>query len=71
LPLLGFFFGGGGNVLHIRTGLRQDVMEVVAQADEGEAFVQEFAYAGGAEEEEAQDHFVFAGFRDKLVGGGA
>ena len=53
LSLLGFFFGSGGYVFHVSAGLGQDVVEVVAQADESEAFVEEFADAGGAEQEEA------------------
>ena len=46
-------------------------MQVIAQADEGETFIEEFSYARGAEQEEAEDDFVFAGFGDQFVGGGA
>ena len=71
LPSLAFVFCGGGDVLHVGAGLSQDVVQVVAEADEGEAFVEEFADARGAEQEQAQDDVVLAGFGDQLVGGGA
>ena len=50
--------------------MREDVVEVVADADEGESFLEEFADAGGAEEEQAEDDVVLAGVLDQALGGG-
>ena len=69
LPLLGFVLRGGGDVFHVGAGLGEDVVKVVAEAHEGEAFVEEFADAAGTEEKQAEDHFVLARFDDELVGG--
>jgi hypothetical protein len=50
LPGRAFFFA---NVLHVGdvgSGLGQDVVQVVADADQGESLVQEFADTRGAEQ---------------------
>ena len=48
-PALAFFLGDAFDVFYIGTCLGEDVVEIVANADEGETFVEEFADAGGAE----------------------
>jgi hypothetical protein len=39
----------------MRAGLGEDVVEVVADADEGEALVEELGDAGGTEEKDAEN----------------
>ena len=68
---LPFFLRTGFHVLHVGTGLRQDVVQIVTDADEREAFFQEFADAGGSEQEQAQDDVVALRSSPKLIGGGA
>ena len=46
------------------TGLRQDVVQVVADTDEGESFVEEFLDARCAKEKHAQRHVVLLGGGD-------
>ena len=54
----------------VGSGLGQDVVQVVADADEGESFFEEFADACGAEQEQAEDDVVLAGVLDQFLGGG-
>jgi len=51
LPGLAFFYGCLFHVVHVGAGLGQDVVQIVADADEGESLFEEFADARGAEEE--------------------
>ena len=51
-------------------GLREDVMEIVADADEGKTFVEKFADARCAEEEKSEDDIIFAGGFDQTLRGG-
>jgi hypothetical protein len=60
LPALSFFLGDGLHVVDVGAGLREDVVQVIAYADECEAFFQEFAHAGGAEQEDSEYHVIFA-----------
>src|SRR5579863_2064553 len=60
-PARALVFRDGLHVLHVGAGLRKDVVQVVAEADEGEPFLQELAHARGAEQEQAQDHAVLLG----------
>src|ERR1700728_4580618 len=46
------------HILHIGAGLREHMVEIVAEADERESLVEEFADARGSEQEQAQDHVV-------------
>jgi hypothetical protein len=48
LPGFAFFFCYVFHVVDVGSGLGQDVVEVVADADEGEALFEELADAGGA-----------------------
>ena len=41
-----------------RPGLREDVMEIVADAEEAEALLEELGHARGAEQEDAEDDVV-------------
>jgi len=70
-PALPLCFGDVLDVFYVRSSLREDVVKIVADADEGEAFVEKFADAGGSEEEEAEDDTVFARSGNELFGGGA
>jgi len=53
LPGLAFLFGNIFHVGHVGACLGQHVVQVVADADEGESLFQEFTHASGAEEEDA------------------
>src|ERR1700691_27221 len=70
LPGFAFFLGDIFHVGDVGSGLGEDVVEIVAHADEGEAFFQKFADARGAEQEQAQDYVVLAGVFDQLFCGG-
>jgi len=50
-PGLAFFLGDFFHIAYLRAGLRQDVVQVVANADEGETFFQEFTNPGGTKQE--------------------
>ena len=49
LPGLAFFFRDAFHVFHVGAGLGQHVVQVVADADEGEALLEELADPRGAE----------------------
>src|SRR3954469_13785826 len=55
---LALFFGDRFYRFHVLAGLRQNVVQIVAQADQREALFQELAHAAGAEQEQAQNHIV-------------
>src|SRR5215813_8086610 len=69
-PGLGFFLGDFLQVGHVRTGLREHVMQIVADADESETLVQEFADSRGAKEEQTENYVVLARVFDQALGGG-
>jgi len=66
-PEFAFFFGDFFEVGDVRAGLRQDVMQVVANADEGKTFVQKFTDARCAEEEKSEDDIIFASCFDQTL----
>ena len=70
LPSFSFFLRDVFHLVHVGAGLGKDVVQVVSNADEGESLFQEFADAGGAEEEESENDFVLAGVLDEFLGGG-
>src|SRR4029077_3956039 len=70
-PALPLCFGDVLDVFYVRSSLSEDVVKIVADADEGEAFVEKFGDSGGSEEEEAEDDTVFARSGNELFGGGA
>src|SRR6266436_8885589 len=65
LPGLSFFFGDVFHVAYVGACLGQDVMQVVADADEGESLFEELAHASGAEQEESKDKIIFARMVDE------
>src|SRR6516165_11804194 len=69
-PGLGFFLGDFFQVGHVRAGLREYVMQIVADADESETLVQEFADSRGAKEEKTENDVVLARVFDQALGGG-
>src|SRR6266478_5572351 len=69
-PELAFFFGDFLQVGDVCASLREYVMEIVANADEGKTFVEKFADARCTEEEESQDHVIFVGGFDQTLRGG-
>ena len=52
------------------SGLGEDVVQIVADAEERESLVEEFPDAAGSEEEDAEDNAIFLGVGDQLVGRG-
>src|SRR5579863_6933612 len=70
LPGFPFFLRNLFHVVNIRTSLREDVVQVVADADEGEAFFQELADSRGAEQEQAKDYVVLVRVVNQLFCGG-
>ena len=71
LPAFSFFLGDFFHVTYVGASLGQDMVKVVSDADEGETFFQEFAYAAGTEEEESEDDVVFARVIDQFLGRGS
>src|SRR4029077_1622528 len=69
-PGLSFFFGDVFHVGDVGSGLGGAVVEIVADADEGDSVFEELANAGGTEEEEAEDDVVLTGVFDQALGGG-
>src|SRR5690349_17753262 len=69
-PASSFFLGDPFQRAYVRARLRQDVMKVVADADETEPFLEELADARGTEEEQPEYHVVLLGMLDQLVGRG-
>src|SRR5262249_36012432 len=69
-PGVGFFLGDFFEVGDVCSGLREDVVEIVADADKRETFVEKFADARRAEKKEAEDDIVFASLFDQALGGG-
>lgn len=55
--------------LHMRSSLRENVMQIVANRNEAEAFLEELAHSIGAKQKHAEDHFVFVAGVDELLGG--
>src|SRR5262245_47744970 len=60
-PVVLLVFADLLHVVHVSAGLREYVMQVVANADEREPLVEELAHAGGAEQKHAQNDVVLAG----------
>ena len=69
-PSFAFFFGGFFQVGDVRAGLREDVVQIVTYADEGETFVEKFADTRCAEEKESEDDIIFARGLDEALRGG-
>src|SRR5262249_32291654 len=59
------------DILHVRAGLGEDMVQVVAEANESEPLVEKLADSRSAKKEEAEDDVVLAGFGDQFVSGGA
>src|SRR5439155_14580244 len=59
------------HVIHVGAGLGEDVVQVVADADEGESLFRKLADAGRAEEKQSQDDVVLARMLGQLLRGGA
>jgi hypothetical protein len=70
LPALAFFFRDVFDVVDVGPGLRQDMVQVVANADKGEALLHELANAGCSEQKYAENDVVLARVLDQLLGGG-
>src|SRR5688572_21211724 len=45
-------------IAHMSTRLRQDMVEIVSDTDEGESLFEEFAHAAGTEQEQAKNDVV-------------
>src|SRR5271166_4527317 len=69
LPGLAFFLGNFLYVVDVGTDLGDEVMQIVAEAEEGETFFKEFADARGAEQEESEDYIILACVFDQFLGG--
>src|SRR3979411_167134 len=68
-PALALFFSNLFHVCDVGAGLGEDVVQVVAYADEGESLLQKLPDACGAEEKDTEDHIVLARVLDQLFGG--
>src|ERR1700676_1202541 len=60
LPAFAFLFRNVFDVVDVSAGLGQDVMQVVADADEGKTLLEELADARCPEQEDAEDGVVLA-----------
>ena len=70
-PGFALSFGDAFDIINVGACLRKDVVQVVADADEGEAFIEKLSDARGAEEKEAEDDVVLSSFGDEFIRGGA
>ncbi len=70
LPGVALFLGNFLYVVDVGSDLGDQVMQVVAEAEEGESFVEKFADARSTEQEQAEDYVVLAGVFDQFLGGG-
>ena len=70
-PGFALCFGDAFDVINVGARLRKDVVQVVADADEAEPFVEKLSDTSGAEEKEAEDDVVLASFGDEFIRGGA
>src|SRR6266481_7660549 len=69
LPAFAFLFRDVFHVVDVGAGLRQDVVQVVADADEGETLFEELSDARCPEQEDAENGVVLAGVLDQLLRG--
>jgi hypothetical protein len=69
LPGVALFLGNFLYVVDVGSDLGEKVVQVVAEAEEGESFVEKFADARSAEQEQAEDDVVLAGVFDQFLGG--
>lgn len=69
LPDFAFFFRNGFDVVNVRTSLGQDMVQIVAQAEEGKALLEELANAGCAKQKDAKNDIILAGVLDQLLRG--
>src|SRR5258708_13178423 len=67
LPALAFLFRDVFDVVDVGAGLGQDVVQVVADADEGEPLLEKLADARCPEQEDAENGVVLAGVLDQLL----
>src|ERR1700730_17168758 len=68
-PGFTFFLRNRLHVLHVSGALREDMVQIVAEADEGKASLEELADAGSPKEEDPENNVVLSGGRLQLVGG--
>ena len=65
--LFAFFFGDIFHVVHVGAGLRQHVVQVVADADEGESLFEELSDSRRSEEKDAENDFILASVLDQFL----
>src|SRR6202047_93755 len=71
LPAFAFLFRNVFDVVDVGAGLAQDVVQVVAYADEGETLFEELADARCPEQEDAENGVVLARVLDQFLRGRA
>ena len=69
LPAFTFLFRNVFDVIDVGAGLSQDVVQVVADADEGETLFEELADARCPEQEDAENGVVLPGVLHQLLRG--
>ena len=65
-PGFAFFFGDAFNVFHVGAGLGQHMVEIVSDALEEEALIQELADARGSEQEDSKNDVILLRVRPQL-----
>src|SRR6266404_2415421 len=71
LPVFSFLFRNVFDVVDIGASLRQDVVQVIADADEGETLLEELADTRCPEQEDAENGVVLARVLDQFLRGRA
>src|SRR6266850_2243439 len=66
-PGFAFSFGDSFDIVDVRAGLREHVVQVVADADKREAFIEKLTDTRCTEKKKAKDDVVLAGFGDKFI----
>src|ERR1700674_1323649 len=69
LPAFAFLFRNVFDVVDVGAGLGEDVLQVVADADEGETLFEKLAYARCPKQEDAENGVVLASVLDQLLRG--
>src|SRR5215469_6567597 len=67
LPRFAFFHGHVFHVRNIRPGLRQHMMQIVADADEGKSLFEKFPDAGRAKQKQSEDDIILTRVLDQLL----